>query len=83
MKDIAKKNIQRFPEVEAGTAVKILDAKMPVLNGLEGVIVEAPKVPRSPHKAIYKVHVTGKLSVNNPWYLFRTEFQPKGSNNGV
>jgi hypothetical protein len=76
VKDIARKNLSRFPVVERGVRVQILDAKMPVLNGLEGIIIEAPSVPRSPHKAIYKVNVAGKLAVNNPWYLFRTEFQP-------
>ena len=79
MKNITHKNIQKFPDVEAGTSVQILDSKMSILNGAEGVVVEAPKSARSPHKAIYKVLVEGKYSANNPFYLFRTEFQPKDS----
>jgi hypothetical protein len=73
MKDISNKNNQRYPVVEAGQAVIVLDAKIPSLNGLEGVIVEAPRIERSPHKAIYKVEIAGRAG---PWYLFRTEFQP-------
>jgi hypothetical protein len=73
MKDVAGKNVTRYPVVEAGQAVKILDAKIPTLNGLEGVVVEAPAIERSPHKLIYKVEVVGRAG---PWYLFRTEFQP-------
>lgn len=73
MQDISNKNTHRYPVVEAGHGIKILDAKIPSLNGLEGIIVEAPRVERSPHKSIYKVDVAGRAG---PWYLFRTEFQP-------
>lgn len=73
MRKVSNKNIERYPPLNRGDEIEVLNSSIPVINGSKGVVVEADKRGRSPYKSLYKVRLEGDAGLGNPWYVFGNE----------